>query len=448
MNVHHPEAAAVIFGLNPLWLSTSILIGTYVVLLSEKIHRTVVALLGAGLMILSGVLNQDQAIAGIDFNTIALLTGMMMIVAITRQTGVFEYVAIWSAKRVKADPMGVLIVLAMITAVFSAFLDNLTTVLLVVPVALLIVDKLDVSPYPFLISQIIAANVGGTATLIGDPPNILIGSATGLTFTDFLFTLGPVVAVLLVLIVIIFYFIWGKSLKTSPERRERVMRFRESDSITDPRLLKQCLSVLFLVIAGFIIGEHYHIRPGTTAMMGGAVLLLVTSIGTGSKAQSRRLHEALTEVEWPALFFFMGLFIVVGGVEHSGLLTLLGKKMMAATGGDMAITAISTLWISAIVSAAIDNIPFVATMIPLVKSMAPAFGGPEALTPLWWSLALGACLGGNGSLIGAAANVMVAGLGERAGHPISFGRFVKLGLPIMLITIVIANVYLYLIFFM
>jgi len=304
-----------------------------------------------------------------------------------------------------------------------------------------------VSPYPFLISQILASNIGGTATLIGDPPNILIGSATGLTFTDFLFTLGPVSVISMIPMIVLLCFLWPKGLITTPEHRERVMRFKESDSITDPRLLKQCLTILILVIAGFIIGEHYHIRPGTTAMMGAAVLLLVTSFGTGEQAQGRRLHDALHEVEWVALFFFMGLFVVVSGVEHSGLLTLLGKKLMDATGGNLMVTGISTLWISAVVSAAIDNIPFVATMIPLVDSMAPAFGGPEALTPIWWSLALGACLGGNGSLIGAAANVMVAGLGERAGHPISFARFVIIGLPFMLVTIVIANIYLYFRFF-
>ncbi len=446
MNGHPVHDSVVLFGLDPLWLSTAILLLTYVVLLSEKVHRTIVALLGAGLMIITGILTQDQAFEGIDFNTIALLTGMMIIVAVTRKTGVFEFVAIWSAKKVKADPLGVLIVLSVVTAVFSAFLDNLTTVLLVVPVALLIVDKLKVSPYPFLISQILASNVGGTATLIGDPPNILIGSATGLTFTQFLFTLGPVSLVILILLVIFFRVFYGKSLTTTPELRERVMGFKEIDSITNFRLLKQCLTILALVIAGFIIGEHYHIRPGTTAMFGATVLLLITSLGAEHNAQAREVHEAFTEVEWGALFFFMGLFIVVYGVEEAGLLSILGHKLLDATGGDPAVTAYATLWISALVSAAIDNIPFVATMIPLIESISGNLG-PEAMGPIWWSLALGACLGGNGSLIGAAANVMVAGLGERAGHPISFAKYAMYGLPIMLVSIVIANGYLYLRFF-
>ena len=447
MTGHSSIETGVLFGLDPLWLSTIILVFTYAFILTEKVHRTVIALLGAGLMVITGTLTQEQAFSGIDFNTIALLTGMMIIVAITRKTGVFEFVAIWSAKKVKAEPRNVLIVLAVVTAVFSAFLDNLTTVLLITPVALLIVDKLKVSPYPFLISQILASNIGGTATLIGDPPNILIGSATGFSFTDFLFTLGPVVLILLILMVIAFYFVPMKSLKTSPQNREKIMMFKEADTITDHRLLKQCLLILFLVIAGFIIGEHYHIRPGTTAMVGAAMLLLITSIGVDEKSQSTRLHETLNEVEWPALFFFMGLFVIVAGVEHAGLLSILGAKLLKATGGDQAATALTTLWLSALISACLDNIPFVATMIPLVDSIGVGLGGPEYLTPVWWSLALGACLGGNGSLIGAAANVMVAGISERAGYPLSFTRFAMVGVPVMLITIIIAHGYLYFMFF-
>ena len=434
---------AVIFGLDPLWLSATILVVAYAILLSEKLNRTVVALLGAGVMIVSGVIDQDQAIAGIDFNTIALLTGMMIIVSVTRVSGVFEFVAIWSAKKVKADPMGILIALSIVTAVFSAFLDNLTTVLLVVPVALLIVEKLDVSPYPFLFSQILAANIGGTATLIGDPPNIPIGSATGLTFMQFLTNLGPVSVVVLIVMVPIFRLLWGKGLVADEKRRERIMRFKEADCIKDMVLLKKSLAVLTLVIAGFIIGEHYHIRPGTTAMLGAAVLLLVASWGQDAHNQAKRLHEAMLEVEWPALFFFIGLFVMVAGVEHAGLLTILGKALMDFTGGDPATTAYATLWLAAIVSAAVDNIPFVATMIPLVESMEAGLGGKEALESVWWALALGACLGGNGSLIGAAANVMVSGLGERAGYPIGFFTFVKIGLPIMFLSVAIAHLYMW-----
>ncbi len=445
--MHGSEAAVVptvILGMDPLWFSTTVLIITYIILLSEKFHRTVVALIGANVMIVGGVLTQNMAIAAIDFNTIALLTGMMIIVSLARRTGLFEYVAVWAAKRARGEPIGILILLSLVTAMFSAFLDNLTTVLLMVPVAMLIVDKLKVSPYPFLFSQILASNVGGTATLIGDPPNILIGSATHLTFNDFLFHLGPATAVVLAAMLVVFYALWGKGLKTTPELRERVMNFDEKASIRDRTLLWQSMIVLALVILGFMIGEHYHIRPGTTAMFGAAVLLLVVSIGEDRRGQAEQLREALGEVEWNALFFFMGLFVIVGGVEATGLLERMALTLMEATKGDPLVTTMVTLWLSAIVSAVIDNIPFVATMIPLVKSMAPAMGGMDALEPVWWALALGACLGGNGSLVVAAANVVVAGLAERAGTPITFARFLAIGLPLMLLSIAISTVYLYL----
>lgn len=443
-----PVVHSVMFGLDPLWVSTVILVVAYGVLLTEKVNRTIVALLGGALVVVSGVVNQSQAFAAIDFNTIALLTGMMIIVAVTRTSGLFEFVAIWSAKKVKASPVGILIVLTLVTAVFSAFLDNLTTVLLVVPIALLIVEKLKVSPYPFLFSQILASNIGGTATLIGDPPNILIGSATGLSFMQFLTQLGPVVVVILIVMVPLFSLLWGKQLVTTDENRQRIMRFREASSIRDMGLLIKSLIVLVAVVAGFIIGEHFHIPPGTVAILGAAVLLLITALGKGQQEQGEHVHEALSEVEWPALLFFAGLFVIVAGVEHAGLLNILADEMMTLTGGDAMTTSFATLWLAAIVSAAVDNIPFVATMIPLVESMEAGMGGAEQLEPVWWSLALGACLGGNGSLVGAAANVMVAGLSERAGHPISFVQFVKIGLPLMLLTVVIANGYLYVRHFM
>ena len=443
----HSKPVETFLGIDPVVLSVVLLVGTFVILLTEKLNRTVVALLGAGLVILTGILTQEQAIAGVDFNTIALLTGMMIIVAITRLTGLFELVAIWAVHLVKGDPRGVLIVLSIVTAVFSAFLDNLTTVLLVVPIVMLIVDKLEVSPYPFLISQILASNIGGTATLIGDPPNILIGSATGYSFTDFLVNLGPIVVILLVITVFVQYFFVGESLQTTEENRQRVMRFRPSDSIQDVTLLKYSLIVLAGVIIGFMLGEHNGIQPGTIAMFGAAVLLLLSGIGKDSQIQGKRVREALMEVEWGALFFFIGLFILVTGVEHTGILAMLGEKLIEATGGDTQATTFSILWLAALVSTAIDNIPFVTTMIPLVESMETSLGGADAVEPVWWSLALGACLGGNGSLIGAAANVMVAGLCERAGYPLSFLGFMKIGLPVMLVTIVIANAYLYLRFF-
>ena len=440
----HGADDVVMFGMSPLWLSTAIFVAAYAVLLTERIHRTVVALLGAMAMVVSGILTQDQAIAGVDFNTIALLAGMMVIIAVTRRTGVFEFIAIWAAKRARAEPIGILILLALVTAVFSAFLDNLTTVLLVVPVALLIVDKLKVSPYPYLFSQILAANIGGTATLIGDPPNILIGSATGLSFNDFLLQLGPIALLVLVLVLLMFYGIWGASLKTTPELKARVMRFDERGSLRDRRLLRQSLAVLGLVILGFVVGEHFAIAPGTTAMSGAALLLLLTGLGQDRRGQAEQVREALEEVEWSALFFFIGLFVIVHGVQATGLLERLAAGLMGVTGGDPMITAFTTLWLSAAVSAVIDNIPFVATMIPLVETMEAGLGGAAAAEPVWWSLALGACLGGNGSPIGASANVIVVGMSERAGKRISFMRFVAYGLPIMVLTVFIAMIYIWL----
>jgi len=434
----------VLFGMAPMAVATAILVATYSVIISEKINRAVVALLGAGAMILVGVLNQEAAIRGIDFNTIALLTGMMVIVAITRRSGVFQYVAIWSAKKVKANPAGILFTLQIVTAVFSALLDNVTTVLLVVPVTLVITEELKVKPWPYLISLIFASNIGGTSTLIGDPPNILIGSATGLTFNDFVFNLAPVVVVIQLVTSGLFHLMWGRTLHASIEARARIMAFSEKDAITDVVLLKQSLFVLALVIAGFIGAHSFGLEPGTVAMMGAALLMLFYCLGRNAEEQSHEVHHIFGEVEWVTIFFFVGLFVVVHGVEKAGVLHWLAEHLVALTGGDLKMTAILILWASAILSAIVDNIPFVATMIPLVKSMAPTFGGPEGLMPLWWALSLGACLGGNGTLVGASANLTVAGLAERAGHPIRFVPFMTVAFGLMLLSIAIANVYLWL----
>ncbi|MBF0267665.1 MAG: ArsB/NhaD family transporter [Alphaproteobacteria bacterium] len=437
--MHHVPAT--LFGLDPLWLSSLILIVTYAVIISEKINRAIAALAGAGVMILAGALNQEMAVRGIDFNTIALLTGMMIIVAITRKCGVFQYVAVVSAKLVKANPAGVLLMLQVITAVFSALLDNVTTVLLIVPVTLVICEELKIKPYPVLVAEIFASNVGGTATLIGDPPNILIGSATGMSFNEFVFNLAPIAIVLQVMYLGIFHFIWGRKMRASDENRARVMAMDERLAITDARLLKQSMGVLALVILGFVMAHPLHLEPGTIAMTGAAILMLLNNFGKKAEDQSEHVHHTFGEVEWVTIFFFVGLFIVVAGVEHAGLLNLLAEKMLALTGGDMKATALAILWSSAILSAIVDNIPFVATMIPLIESMAPAFGGPEALKPLWWSLSLGACLGGNGTLIGASANLTVAGLAERGGVTFRFLPFMKLAFPLMLISIAISNIY-------
>ena len=435
---------AVIFGWDPLWVSSILFVATYAVIVSEKVNRAIASLLGAGLMIMLGILNQETAISGIDFNTLGLLTGMMVIVAITRRSGVFQFIAVWSAKKVNARPWGILVMLSLVTAVFSALLDNVTAVLLVVPVTLLICHELDLSPYPFLFAEIFASNIGGTATLIGDPPNIMIGSAVNLNFNDFVLNLAPVVPLILLVTLVIIYAVWGRKLQASDAARQRIMHFREQDAITDATLLKQSLFVLSLVIGGFIMAHPLHLEPATIAMFGAALLLLLTNLGNKAEEQSENVHHSFGEVEWVTIFFFIGLFIAVKGIEEAGVLNILAGKALNLTGGDMALTAMTILWISAIVSAIVDNIPFVATMIPLIKTMAPTFGGSEHLMPLWWSLALGACLGGNGSLVGASANLIVAGFAERSGHRIRFLPFMAAAFPLMILSIVIASVYIYL----
>ena len=438
----HATPLFAVLGLDPLWLATTLMIITYGVLISERLNRSVVALLGAMLTIMTGLLDQERAIAGIDFNTIGLLVGMMIIVSITRKSGVFEYLAIWSAKLVKANPAGILAMLSVVTACASAFLDNVTTVLLVVPVTLVITEALKANPYPFLFSQIIASNIGGTATLIGDPPNILIGGQVGLTFNDFFLNLAPVVAIVLVVHVISIHLIWGRRMTAATELRERVMEFNEKSVISDPRLLKFASLVLALVIVSFILARQLHLESGTIGMAGAALLLLFDNIGKSAEEQSENVVKVFNEVEWVTIFFFVGLFIIISGVEHAGLLKLLADKLVAMTGGDLTITGVSILGASSVFSAVVDNIPFVATMIPLIKAMAPTFGGSDALMPLWWSLSLGACFGGNGTLIGASANLTVAGIAERNGIPFRFMTYTKLAFPLMLLHVAIANLFL------
>ena len=434
----------VIFGMDPLLVATVLLVITYAVIVTEKINRAIVAMLGAGLMVLTGVLNQQAAVQGIDFNTIALLTGMMVLVAITGRSGVFQYVAVWASKKVDARPSGILLMLATVTAVFSALLDNVTTVLLIVPVTLLITEELNVKAYPYLVTEILASNIGGMATLIGDPPNIIIGSAANLSFNDFVVNMTPISIIIFAVFIVGVHLFAGRHLQASDEAKARIMHFDENEAIKDPGLLKRSLCVLALVLAGFVFGHGAGMEPGTVALFGASLLLLLDNIGKDAEEQTHNVHHTFGEVEWVTIFFFVGLFVVVAGVERAGLLNLMAGKLLAFTEGDLATTAVVVLWSSAILSALLDNIPFVATMIPLIKSMAPQFGGAEGLLPLWWALALGACLGGNGSLVGASANLTVAAFAEKAKQPIKFLPFMKIAFPIMLGTVAIANVYLYL----
>jgi Na+/H+ antiporter NhaD/arsenite permease-like protein len=440
------HASTVVFGLDPFWLSTAILIVTYAVIISERVNRAIVALLGAGAMIFTGVLNQEQAIEGQDFNTLALLVGMMILVAIAKRSGMFQYLAVWSARVSRGHPWALLALLSVVTAVVSALLDNVTTVLLIAPVTLVITDQLRVPPYPFLFTEILASNIGGTATLIGDPPNILIGSAVGLSFNDFAVNLTPVILVILLVQLVINHLLWGRQMKGDAEARAQVMAFNAAETITDSALLWKSLFVIGLVILGFITARFIGLEAGTIALAGAALLLLLDCWPKEREQQTHRLNEMFAEVEWVTIFFFVGLFVVVAGVEHGGLLNWFADSVLSLTGGDLTVTALAILWASAILSAIIDNIPFVATMIPVIKNMAPTFGGPEGLMPLWWSLSLGACLGGNGTLIGASANLTVAGIAERAGVPFRFLTFLKLAFPMMLMSIVVSTIYVYFVY--
>jgi Na+/H+ antiporter NhaD/arsenite permease-like protein len=431
------------FGLSPMWVSTCVLAATYAVIMSEKVNRAIVALIGAGVMILVGVLEQDEAIRGIDFNTIGLLTGMMILVSISRRSGMFQYLAVWSAQAAKAHPAGILFILQITTAVLSAFLDNVTTVLLIVPVTLAICKTLKVPAYPYLFAEIFASNIGGTATLIGDPPNILIGSQAGLSFNDFVWHLTPVIIVVMIVQAVIIHVLWGRDLRASHDAEARVMAMKASDSIEDWVLLKQSLVVLAVVMVAFVLARPLHLEPATIALLGAAILMLLDNWSHHSEKAAHNIHSTFGDVEWITIFFFIGLFVVVHGVDVGGLLNLLANDLVAATGGRLSTTGYAILWASAVLSAIVDNIPFVATMIPLIKNMAPAFGGADQIQPLWWCLSLGACLGGNGTLIGASANLTVAGIGERNEVPFKFVTYSLYAFPMMLVSVAICHLYLW-----
>lgn len=402
----------------------------YGIIISEKLNRTVVALLGAVAMVVFHILSQEEAFHVIDFNTIGLLVGMMTIVNILKRTGIFQYIAIKTAKLSKGSPWKIMLYFAVVTAVASALLDNVTTILLIAPVTFVITETLGLSPVPFLITEVLTANIGGTATLIGDPPNIMIGGATNLSFMDFLINLGPVVAIIFVVVLILLKFIYGSQLKISEENKAKISEFDESKTITDPVLLKKSGIVLLATIIGFAIHQAFGLESATVALLGAAILLLIGKVD---------VEEILTEVEWPTIFFFMGLFIMVGALEEIGVIEVLANQLLTLTHNDPFITTMLILWVSAIASAFLDNIPFVATMIPLIHSIGAS--GMDT-TALWWALALGACLGGNGSVVGATANVIVSGMLHKKGYKLTFGDFLKIGFPLMLVSVVISMIYL------
>ncbi|MFF4238266.1 ArsB/NhaD family transporter [Actinomadura geliboluensis] len=415
-----------------------IFVCAYVLIASEKVHRTAVALGGAGLMLLLHITDAHGAFfsteSGIDWNVIFLLLGMMVIVSVLRRTGVFEFVAIWAAKRARGRPYRLMVMLVVLTAAASALLDNVTTVLLIAPVTFLVCERLALRPEPYLIAEVMASNIGGTATLVGDPPNIIIASRGGLSFNDFLVHLAPLVAVLVVVFCLLCRWLFRAEFRYDPDLAAEVMALEEREAITDRRLLAQGLTVLAIVIAAFVLHPVLHYEPSVVALLGAGLLVAATKVTT---------EEALSEVEWPTLVFFAGLFVMVGGLVETGVIGDVSKAAADATDGRLGVAAMLLLWASAVLSAIVDNIPYVATMSPIVADLVQQHPGGEG-NVLWWALALGADLGGNATAIGASANVVVLGIAARNGTPISFWRFTRYGLVVTLVTVALATPYLWL----
>ena len=399
-------------------------------IISEKVHRSVAALAGAVVLLLTHVLTVDTAAEYVDLNTIGVLVGMMLFVAVVKSSGLFEYIAIRSAKLTRGQPMAILAVFTVITAVLSAFLDNVTTVLLIGPMTIAITQILEVNPVPFLFSQILASNVGGTATLIGDPPNIMIGSAAGLSFADFIVNTGPVVLVILAVFVGIFALMYRGGLHVESENMEKVMSLDEKLAIKNVSLLRKSVIMILLVVVGFVFHAQLGIESATVALTAAGVMLLIG----GQDAE-----DVILGVEWSTILFFIGLFVVVGGLNSTGVISMLANAMLGLVGDNQVLAIVLLLWVSALISAFLDNIPFVATLIPMIQTMQQ--GGMD-VQPLWWALSLGACLGGNGSLIGASANVVLAGVSAKNGYPITFVGYLKKGFPMMLLSVAICTVYL------
>jgi len=414
------------------WIALGIFLTVYVFISVEIVNKTVAALLGASFFIVLHVIGQEEAFRVVDWNVIFLLVSMMIIVGITKTTGLFQYVAIKAAKIARGDPVRILLLLSLVTALFSAFLDNVTTILILTPVTILIAVELGITPVPFIISQAVASNIGGTATLIGDPPNIMIGSAAGIDFATFLLHLGPVIALNLAIFSGMTYLFFRRNLQVTTERKARIMEFDESRSIENVPLLIKCLSVLALVVAGFLFHGPLGLEASSIALLGAAALLLLSG--------KREPDEYYREVEWGTIFFFIGLFILVGGMVELGVIKLLARKVMGLTRGDLRLTSVVVLWVSGVFSAVVDNIPYVATMIPLLQDILSSTGH-EAALPLWWSLSLGACLGGNGTLVGASANVVAAGLSTKSGYRISFLEFTRYGALYTLVSMALSTVY-------
>jgi Na+/H+ antiporter NhaD/arsenite permease-like protein len=424
------------------FIAIAVFVVAYALIASDRVNKTLVALVGAGIVVVLGVLESADAFysneTGIDWDVIFLLLGMMIIVGVLRQTGIFEYVAIWSVKRAKGSPLRIMILLVLITAGASAFLDNVTTVLLIAPVTLLVCDRLSINPVPFLIAEVFASNIGGAATLVGDPPNIIIASRAGLTFNDFLIHMAPIVLLVIAVFVVMLPWLFRGSFNVDPDRVADVMSLEECEAIRDPRLLIKCGCVLALVFAAFIGHPVLHIEPSIVALAGAGVLILISRM---------ERSDYLASVEWETLLFFAGLFVMVGALVKTGVVGEIAQSAIDLTGGDALSTTMLILGVSIPVSGIIDNIPYVATMAPIVSELAASLPDGTDQNVLWWALALGADFGGNLTAIGASANVVMLGIAKRSGNPISFWAFTRKGFAVTIMSAILSALYLWLRYF-
>jgi Na+/H+ antiporter NhaD/arsenite permease-like protein len=432
---------------------------SYVLIITERIHKTIVAIAGAAVMIAAGVVSQDEAFYshefGVDYNVVFLLIGMMVIVNIIRDTGLFEVLAVWAAQRAGAEPFRMALLLATLTAVLSAMLDNVTTVLLMAPVTLSITKRLELNPVPFLIAEAVASNIGGTATLVGDPPNIMIASKAYFGYLDFLYVLGPIVVILMSVFLVVLWCMFGRTMEVAPQLRKAILALQAIDAAQDRALLRRCVWLLGIVNLAFCLHGPLHLQPATIALLGASLFMLL--VRNRHKSGDAEDLTYLADVEWKTIFFFVGLFILVGGLVKTGVIRNVANELVSFTRGNVAGSTFAVLWGSAFLSAIIDNIPYVAAMNPLIvdlaRSLHPDISDEATLAhqpdvlPLWWALALGACLGGNGTIIGASANVVIVDLARKAGYHISFWRFTAFGFPIMVGSILLSSAYLWLLFF-
>jgi len=415
-------------------VALAIFVAVIAVIVSEKLHRAACALIGAMLLVLIGILKPAEALGFIDFNTIGVLIGMMMFVAVVKNSGIFEFLAVKAAKIAKGNPWKIMVYFMIITALLSAFLDNVTTVLLIGPMTFSICKTLELNPVPYLLTQIISSNVGGTATLIGDPPNIMLGSAADISFLQFCIYDGPIVVIVMAASILTFKFIYKKGLSVSPEKMELIMKMEEKAEIRDQVLFVKSIVMICLVALAFILHDTLGLKTSIIALSCAALMILIGK---------QDVEETVHDVEWPTIVFFAFLFIVVGGLEKVGIIHMMAEAMINATGTHYVVLMIIILWVSAICSAVLDNIPFVATLIPLIQTMSAE--GID-VWPLWWAVSIGACFGGNGTIIGASANVVLTGISNRRGYPITFMDYLKVGLPLMLLSIILATVYLLVLF--